>query len=168
MYPLHLEDILDQQIYDEGIYLEEYFDLPDCQDGAYYDAIDMPYPIIVINKNLFGTYARNYTKAHELGHHHNCVRNLCDAPMWIRQKYEMLADRDWIENVMSIDDLVIAYEKGINTPMSLAEYLEIPLEALMKGIAICYQQYGQVTYKGQYCIYWNPFNIKRDRRRKDI
>ena len=168
MYPLRLEDILDQQIYDEGIYLEEYFDLPDCQDGAYYDAIDMPYPIIVINKNLFGTYARNYTKAHELGHHHNCVRNLCDAPMWIRQKYELLADRDWIENIMSIDDLIMAYEKGNNTPMSLAEYLEIPLEALMKGLAICYQQYGPVTHKGQYCIYWNPFNIKRDRRRRDI
>lgn len=168
MLPLRLDDVLDQQIYSEGVYLEEHVYMPGVQDGMYYSADDMPYPIIAINPCVSGTYQRNYIKAHELGHHHNCVRNLFDAPSWARQKYELLADRDWIENVMSIDDLVIAYEKGINTPIALAEHLEIPLEALMKGIAICYQQHGQVTYKGQYCIYWNPFNIKRDRRRKDI
>ena len=162
MYPLSLEDILDQQIFDEGIFLEEHVEMPDIQDGMYYRSNDLPYPIIAINSNVSGTFRRNYVKAHELGHHHNCVRNLFAAPEWIQRKYEMLADRDWIDNIMSIDDLIIAYEKGNNTPMSLADYLEIPIEALMKGIAICCQQYGPVSYKGQYCIYWNPFNIKTD------
>ena len=166
MYPLSLEDVLDQQIFDEGIYLEEHVPIPNIQEGIYYRSDDLPYPIIAINANVSGTFRRNYVKAHELGHHHNCVQNLLDAPAWIRCKYELLADRDWIENIMSIDDLVIAYEKGNNTPLSLADYLEIPIEALMKGLAICYQQYGPVTHKGQYCIYWNTFSIRMDLRRK--
>ncbi|MEA5003812.1 MAG: hypothetical protein VB081_09970 [Christensenella sp.] len=166
MLPLRLDDVLDQQIYNEGVYLEEHVYMPGVQDGMYYSADDMPYPIIAINPCVSGTYQRNYIKAHELGHHHNCVRNLFDAPSWVRQKYELLADRDWIDNIMAIDDLIIAYEKGNDTPMSLAEYLEIPIDALMKGLSIRYQQYGEVSHKGQYCIYWNPFNIKKGLRRK--
>lgn len=165
MYALRLEDALDQQIYDEGIALERHFFNHSSTDGLYFNTDDLTCPVITINKNITSTQETNYIKAHELGHHHSCIRNLFDAPAWIQKRYEMLADRDWVERIMSLDRLVEAYDHGNNTPMSLADYLEIPLEALVKGIDICYRKYGLVTYFGQHCIYWNPFNIKKDRRR---
>ena len=166
MYLLRMEDALDQHIYNEGIYLDDNFEMPAFEDGIYYNADDMPYPIIAINKNLKNTYQRNYVKAHELGHHYNCICNLFEAPVWIRQKYEVLADRYWIEKIMSVDRLIAAYKSGVRSPFELVEYLQIPLESIMKGFETWYQKEGPVTYRGQYCIYWNPFDIKRDRRRR--
>ena len=166
MIPMQLEDILDQQIYDEGIIVETQDLSAAHADGLYYSADDISSPVITLHSGLMTTHHKNYVKAHELGHHRNCVRNLFEAPKWLRQKYELLADRDWIRRLMAPGALVAAYENGVRNPFDLSEYLQIPLEALMKGISICYEQYGPVTHYGQYCIYWNPFNIKIDMRRK--
>lgn len=166
MLALSLDELLDQQIYDEGIALEEIPFTKTEADGLYYNSACLAHPVIIVNKDLETTYEKNYAKVHELGHHHNCDLNLFGASSWQQRRHELLADRDWVERIMSADNLIKAYELGNNTPMSLADYLQIPLEALVKGIHICYQEYGPVTYHGQYCIYWDPFNIKLDHRRK--
>jgi len=162
---LRLEEILDQEIYDEGIYLEEDVKMPGVQDGIYYSADDMPYPIIAITPGLRDAYQKNYIKAHELGHHYNCICNLFEAPAYIRRKYELLADRHWVNQLMSVDHLITAYEAGVCNPFELSEYLQLPIDVILKGLKICYQENGPISYKGQYCIYWNPLDIKIDHRR---
>lgn len=168
MLALAFDEILDQQIYDEGIVLEEIPFKHTDADGLYYRSARLDCPVIIVNRDLETTYEKNYVKVHELGHHHKCGQNLFDSPSWLREKHEMLADRDWVDRIMSIDNLIKAYELGNNTPMALADYLQIPLDALVKGIHICYQKYGLATQHGQYCIYWDPFNIKKDKRRKKL
>ena len=48
----------------------------------------------------------------------------------------------------------------------LVKSLEIPVEYLYKGLGIYYRKYGLYEDFGQYRIFWNPFNIKKDRRRR--
>jgi len=139
---LTLSEQLDQEIHDKGIILEIASDMPEKFEAYYDNAYGVPNPYITINANVKSERARNALKAHELGHHENCICDLLSAPKWIRQKYETLADRWKLQRIMPIEKLIRAF------------------------IALYYQIYGAELQYGQYTIYWDPFNIKRDRRRR--
>lgn len=163
---LTLSEQLDQEIHDKGIILEIASDMPEKFEAYYDNAYGVPNPYITINANVKSERARNALKAHELGHHENCICDLLSAPKWIRQKYETLADRWKLQRIMPIEKLIRAFDLGNTTPIALSDYLEIPIEDIFSGIALYYQIYGAELQYGQYTIYWDPFNIKRDRRRR--
>lgn len=163
---LSLSEELDQEIYDKGIILEIAADMPEKMEAYYDDANGVSHPYITINANVKSEPERNALKAHELGHHESCICDLLSAPLWIRQKYEVLADRWKLQRIMPIDKLIRAFDLGNTTPLSLSDYLEITIEELMAGIAL-YERIKEPIYQyGQYTIIWNPFNIFRDRRRR--
>lgn len=163
-----LAEQLDQEIFDENICIDEHGFRGVDMDGMYHSADYLGCPVISINTRRAKTTAhQNYIKAHELGHHHNCICNLFDAPKWVQQKYEILADRDWVERIMTPERIVKAYLSGVRNPFELSEYLEVPLEAVMTGLKICFQIHGyNNTVYGQYIICWNPLSVRIDNRRK--
>ncbi|MEG0702274.1 MAG: hypothetical protein RR449_01725 [Christensenella sp.] len=159
-----LAEQLNQEIYNENICVDEHeFSNVDL-DGMYHSADYLASPVISINTRSVKTTAhQNYVKAHELGHHHNCICNLFEAPTYIRQKYELLADRDWVERILTPERIVQACSSGVRNPFELAEYLEIPIAAVNKGLEICFQIHGcENTYYEQYIICWNPLTVKID------
>lgn len=167
MIVLRFSDLLDQEIADEGIVCEDFFDLCDPTESIYYDACDMPYPVIHINSARLDTEVRrNYRKLHELGHHHTCALNLFEASAWLQNKYEYLADRHWSARVLSPARIAEAYDSGVRSPMDLAEYLDLPLDAVLRGAAMQYQANGPVSEYGKYRIFWNPLNVKINHRKK--
>lgn len=163
---LTLSEQLDQEIYDESIILEIASDMPEKFEAYYDNAYGVSHPYITINANVVSERERNALKAHELGHHENCICDLLTAPKWIRQKYEVLADRWKLQRIMPIEKLIYAFDLGNVTPLALADYLEITVEELMAGIALYERIRGPVYNYGQYTITWHPFVIKRDRRRR--
>lgn len=162
---LALAEELDQEIYDNGINVEE-FDTTDFHvDGLYYNSDDLASPVITLNSTLTER-EKNSIKAHELGHHNYCVCNLFEAPQWIQRKYETLADRYKLERIMPVEKLLEAFDNGDCAPMALADFLEITLEELASGIKLYQQIYGISLTRGQYTITWQPFKITKDKRQK--
>ncbi len=161
MVCLGLDEQLDNEIYNEGIHLKEK-DMSEYEiDGHYYYAQGMKHPVITVNKQGT-TYEKNVIKAHELGHHHLTSHNLFESPSWLRKKEELLAERWMLNRVMPIEKLIEAYEAGNYTPFSVADYLEIPVEDLIKGIEKYLTIYGFALHTQKYVITWSPFCIKRE------
>jgi Zn-dependent peptidase ImmA (M78 family) len=163
---LSLSEQLDQEIYDKGIILEIANDMPEKLDAYYDDACGVSRPYITINSCVESERERNALKAHELGHHENCICDLLSAPRWIRDKYEILADRWKLQRIMPIEKLICAFDAGNVTPLALADYLEITIDELISGLKLYERIKGPMLKYGQYSITWNPFNIKKDRRRR--
>ena len=163
---LSLSEELDQEIYDKGIFLEIAADMPEKLEAYYDNANGVSHPYITINTNVKSELERNVLKAHELGHHENCICDLFTAPKWIRQKYEALADRWKLQRIMPIEKLICAFDAGNVTPLALTDYLEITIDELVSGLKLYERIKGPMLKYGQYSITWNPFNIKRDRRRR--
>lgn len=158
------EEILDQAIYDEGIIVITcHFE---SVHGAYYR--DARGAVIGVNTDLSTSAERFYVKAHELGHHNLTSINTVSAQEEAMNREEARVRRWEIEYLMPVDSLIEAFQKGYTTPLDLADFLEITPEKLAEGIGLYYQIYGPQSIHGQYVVTWNPFNIKRDRRRKDV
>ena len=162
---LHLDEELDQEIYDNGIVVREMDMSGFGLDGHYYRAPGRK-PVITLHTGITGTKERNVLKTHELGHHYNCICNMFDAPPLLQEKYKALSNRWEVRRYMPIEKLIHAFDLGNTTPFTLSDYLEIPVEEIMRGIKLYGQIYGTTLQYGQYTITWDPFNIRRDRRRR--
>lgn len=159
-----LNERLDQYIFDEGIAVEE---IPLFYYNGFYDyESDWECPVITINSNIVSERLKAAIKGHELGHHFTLSADLFFAPYLIKSRDEYRADRWATEYCMPVEKLIELYEQGCRTPLDIAEQLEIPVEYLYKGLNVYYRKYGPYKDFGQYRIYWNPFDIKRDRRRR--
>lgn len=165
---LSVEEKLDQVIRDEKIlYNEVYFEVV---RGWYHSEVHGS--VILVNNQITTSAERCYVKCHELGHHFmGTVENVLnesasyyDQTLIDRDEYR--ANRWATEWLMPVEKIIEAYENGVKTPLDLADYMSIPLEELCNGISIYYKKYGPYKDFGQYRIFWNPFNIKKDRRRR--
>ena len=159
-----LNERLDQYIFDEGIAVEE---TPLSYYNGFYDyESDWECPVITLNSNLASERQKAAIKGHQLGHHFTLSADLFFAPYLVKSRDEYRADRWAAEYYMPVERLIELYEQGCRTPLDMAEQLEIPVEYLYKGLGIYYRKYGLYEDFGQYRIFWNPFNIKKDRRRR--
>lgn len=162
---LHLDEELDQEIYDAGIVVRD-MDMTELGLEGHYYRVPGRKPIITLHTGITETKERNVLKTHELGNHYNCICNLFDASPLLQEKYKALSRRWEVRRYMPIEKLIHAFDLGNTTPLALSDYLEIPVDEVMSGIKLYSQIYGATLQHGQYTITWNPFNIKRDRRRR--
>lgn len=154
------EEILDQIINDENIeYAEVYFEV---MRGRYWK--DAQGEVILINSEISTSAERVFVKAHELGHHFSGVEPGRDEISVSRSEHR--ANRWALEWIMPIERLIEACEAGVRRTLELADYVGIPIEELCKGLDMYYGIYGPRSIHGQYVIDWNPFRIKKDKRRK--
>lgn len=166
MADLSVSERLDQEIADFKIAFEYSDMLKHAGDGYYYNSDIVTSPVILVRSSIRGTFRENVAKAHELGHHHAGTMDATCAPRCDQHREEARATRHEILSLMPIPRLIDAYEEGVRTPFDLSNFLEIPIEELSKGIGVYYGIYGPQTVCGQYVISWEPFNIKKDHRRK--
>jgi len=162
---LTVSERLDQAIFDDGISLEYHPHL--CAiDGVYINDSRLPRPVIAIRQEIRSTFHENVVKAHEYGHHHSGIIDPV-SPEYVRvSREEAAAIRNALDYLMPVSKLIECYEKGICTPFEITDHLEITMESFCRGIKLYYSKYGPCSIHGQYVINWNPFSIKRDRRRK--
>lgn len=153
---LTLEETLDQLISDEHILYGE------CEfetiDGWYRK--DGEGETILIDSSLTDARKRSVVKAHELGHHFVGVES------GVVSRNEARARRWETEYLMPVDTLIEAFYKGYTTPFDLADYLEITVEELYNGIVLYQSIHGLRSVHGQYVVTWQPFSVKKDKRRK--
>lgn len=121
--------------------------------------------IIILNSQL-SPRQKFETKIHELMHDEHTTFDVSSSPAEIMRIEEGRIKRWEIEYLMPVDTLIEAFQQGYTTPLDLADFLEITPEKLAEGIGLYYQIYGPQSIHGQYVVMWNPFNIKRDRRRR--
>lgn len=152
---------IDQIIFDRGILYGE-CNLETIR-GSYRK--DQSEKIIILNNQL--TLRQKFeTKVHELMHDEHTAFDVSSAPAEIKRIEEARIKRWEIKYLMPVDSLIEAFQQGYTTPLDLADFLEITPEKLAEGIDLYYQIYGPQSIHGQYVVTWNPFNIKRDRRRR--
>jgi hypothetical protein len=121
---------------------------------------------IVLNASL-GARQRYETKVHELMHDKYTCFDLVTAPAEARRMEEARVKRWEIEYLMPVDSLIEAFRMGCTTPLDLADFLGITVEKLHEGIRLYNGVYGPRSTHGQYVVNWDPFWVKRDKRRKD-
>lgn len=161
---LTLEEQLDQTIYDEGILSGEgYFEEARGLYRSYSDGTE----VILINSQIESRAERCVVKGHELGHHFTGTEgDLTKADKITVSREEYRANRWALERLIPIDKLIKAFRSGFNGLVDLADMLDLSLDYLSNGIDMYCSMHGPVTHHGQYIITWNPFRIKKDKRRK--
>jgi len=162
---LSFSEELDQEIYDQGIVVVRKDLMPYGLDGHYYRTDDMRCPVITLSTRVCGEYECNTLKAHELGNHYNCSRNIFEAPSYYQNKYKLLSKRWEIQRYMPLDKIIAAIENGNTSPFSIADYLSIPVHSFMEGLSEYITMLGPSVKYDDYSIEFNPFRVKRTKKR---
>lgn len=156
------EEKIDQIIYDRNILCGEIY-LGEKVRGKYSKSGNGK--IICIN-TILSDRQRYETKVHEVIHDEYTMVDLVSAPAEVIRIEEARVRRWEIEYLMPVESLVALWERGHTSPMEMVDILEITLEEFAKGMEIYYGIHGPILHKGQYDIFWSPFKIRKDRRRK--
>ncbi len=94
--------------------------------------------------------------AEEIGHYETSSGNILDYSNLDSWKQEIKA-RNWAVNeLVTLDKLIDAYNQGVRNKYELAEYLGITIDFLDYSIARLKQQYGITAVIGDYVIYFEP------------
>ncbi len=94
--------------------------------------------------------------AEELGHYETSAGNILDYSNLDSWKQEIKA-RNWaVDELVTLDKLIDAYNKGVQNKYELAEYLGITVEFLVYSIERLKQKHGAMVIHGDYVIYFEP------------
>ncbi|MFR3729128.1 ImmA/IrrE family metallo-endopeptidase [Lacrimispora sp.] len=117
--------------------------------------------VIGLNKRLSTYSEKTCVLSEELGHYHTSVGNILDQTSEGNRKQEYKA-RLWAYNKMiTIEKLISAKEAGCRNRYEIAEHLNVT-EPFLQDAIDCYRsKYGLGFQKGEYIIFFEPFNICR-------
>lgn len=116
---------------------------------------------IAINSNVETCVERACILAEELGHHHTSSGIILNMESAVNQKQENSA-RLWAYNKMvTIEKLISAKEAGCCNRYEIAEHLCVTESFLQDAIDCYHSKYGLGFQKGEYIIFFEPFNIYR-------
>ncbi|MFR9206961.1 MAG: hypothetical protein ACLVKR_00955 [Lachnospiraceae bacterium] len=147
---------LEQEIYDEGLYLH-YEDAPDKIDGM------IIYSHIIINKGM-DYKKQNRVIRHELEHYYTCDLNLFEAPVELQHKCECIADRRTVCRLVPLNSLISLYNDGMRSADKIADALEIDEAFLFDALKTYQSIFGyNYQYKGM-IINFLPFNIEIEKQ----
>lgn len=85
---------------------------------------------IIIDNQLITDCEKRCILSEELGHHYKTVGNIADQSKIENRKQELIARRWGYEKLVSIIDLINAYNYGCRNRYEIAEYLNITEEFL--------------------------------------
>lgn len=138
--------------------------IPHCW-GMFLEFGDIPF--IFTNKEIESENHKNVVLVHEYAHFLYEEADTIHGTRWMRDRAEVQAHRWAAEYFLAPEKLIAAVEnEHVTTPFELADYLEITLEQLTEGFEIMQNIHGSQLIHGQYVIYWSPFRITKDNRRK--
>jgi hypothetical protein len=114
---------------------------------------------IAINNYIDTSVERACILAEELGHHHTSSGIILDLNSSGNQKQEHAA-RLWAFNKMiTLEKLISAKKAGCCNRYEIAEHLNVTESFLQEAIDCYYSKYGLGIQKGEYIIFFEPFNI---------
>ena len=136
-------------------------ELPESISGLYYDD-GTNQPLIALNECLKTKSEQTCVLAEELGHYYTSCGNLLTDPSVskaIIQKQETKAKRWAFSRLVSLKNIIKAYEAGCNNLYEMAEYLSVTQDFLEKAFASYNSMYGKYKKRGNYIIYFDPPGI---------
>lgn len=139
----------------EGIYVIENLEFESQASGL------ISGDVIGLNKCLSTYSEKTCVLSEELGHYHTSVGNILDQTSEGNRKQEYKA-RLWAYNKMiTIEKIISAKEAGCRNRYEIAEHLNVT-EPFLQDAIDCYRsKYGLGFQKGNYIIFFEPFNIYR-------
>jgi Zn-dependent peptidase ImmA (M78 family) len=139
-----------------------YAPLPKRIKGLYCEGYDI-YPVIALNKqNIVDSKEETCIVAEELGHYYTSSGDLLDeaADMTLVRKQEEKARRWAANRIISLNDIIKAYEYGSRTQQEFAEYLDTTEDFLCWAIEYYRKKYGIMkVVDSKYVIYFEPFGV---------
>lgn len=115
--------------------------------------------VIGLSKHL-STYAeKSCVLSEELGHYHTSVGDILDQRSGNNIKQEYKARLWGYCKMITLDKLISAKAAGCRNKYEIAEYLNVT-EAFLQDAINCYRsKYEKGLQKGDYIIFFEPFNI---------
>jgi len=113
--------------------------------------------VIAIDSNIETDNEKKCVLAEELGHYYTSIGNILDKSDISNAKQEKRA-RNWgYEKLVSIVDLIAAYNNGARNYCEMAEYLNVTEEFLDASIQHYREKYGTFYIKDNYLINFEPY-----------
>jgi len=141
-----------------------YASLPKRIKGLYCEDYYTP-PIIALNEhNIENSKEETCIVAEELGHYYTSSGDLLSGTTdtTIIRKQEEKARRWAAKRIISLNDIIGAYEYGARTQQEFAEYLETTEGFLWWAVEYYRKKYGIMkVVDSKYIIYFEPFGIVR-------
>lgn len=111
---------------------------------------------IAINKDIETTTEKACILAEELGHYHTTVGDILDQSTAENRKQELRA-RVWAyDRLLSLSEIIRAYEHGCQNRHEIAEYLEVTEGFLLEAIERYRAKYGICATCSGYTVYFEP------------
>lgn len=111
---------------------------------------------IAISNRLRTTTEKACVLSEELGHHYTSVGNILNQDdVWSR-KQERQARVDGYKRLITLVNLIGAFEYGCRNRYEAAEYIGVTEECLQGYIDSCREKYGVMTQLDDYTIYFIP------------
>jgi len=135
--------------------------LPETISGLYYYDGDNP-PLIALNECLQTKAEQVCVLVEELGHHYTSSGNLLTDPSIDRtiiRKQEYRAKKWAVQKLVTLKNIINAYEKGCSNLFEMAEYLGVTEPFLVQAFACYGSMYGKYRKRGKYIIYFDPPGI---------
>lgn len=111
---------------------------------------------IAISNGLRTTTEKACVLSEELGHHYTSVGNILNQDdVWSR-KQERQARINGYQRLITLINLISAFEYGCRNRYEVAEYIGVTEECLQGYIDSCREKYGVMTQLDDYTIYFIP------------
>ena len=152
-------EILEDEVINHGIDIQ-IADLPKTISGFYYN--DENNKLIVLNKALKISAEQTCVLAEELGHYYTSCGNLLTDPSidnTIIRKQEHIAKKWAVQKLVTLKNIIKAYEEGCNNLFEMAEYLGVTESFLVQAFKMYNSMYGKYKKRGKYTIYFDPPGI---------
>ncbi|MBL4932293.1 ImmA/IrrE family metallo-endopeptidase [Clostridium paridis] len=111
---------------------------------------------IAINSNLKSDIHKKCVLAEELGHHFTTSGNILNQDNVTNIKKEKIA-RNWgYEKLVSIKNILDAFNNGARNKFEMAEYLEVTEAFLEDALSHYKEKYGIMLKLDNYTVYFEP------------
>ncbi|MCR4436201.1 MAG: ImmA/IrrE family metallo-endopeptidase [Clostridiales bacterium] len=146
-----------------GINIEQQ-PLPHNINAIYYED-EGTEPVITINELLKTQAEQACVLAEEIGHYHTSCGNLLTDPhidKTIISKQEHIAKKWAVQRLVSLKNIIKAYEAGARNFYEMAQYLDVTEEFLREAFKKHNAMYGKYKKRGKYIIYFDPPGIYKN------
>lgn len=114
---------------------------------------------IAINNKLVTDKEKKCILAEELGHYYKTVGNITDQNNISNRKQEIIARRWGYQKLISIEDLIDCYKKGIPNKYEMADSLGVTEEFLNEALCYYKDKFGAFYKLDNYIISFDPLWI---------
>lgn len=117
--------------------------------------------VIAINSNIETHAERICVLAEELGHYFTSYGDILDQSIITNKKQEKRARKWAVDRLIRVEDLIDAFNAGVQNRAELAEFLEVTEDFIEIALDHFKGIYGYSTTIGEYTIIFSPLYVIR-------